>query len=120
MENINPLGVHTGESIVVAPSQTLTNSDYNRLRSVAIKTIRHLGVVGECNIQYALDPDSDQVIPIPLSVCTHVTLLLYYDSIASLRSMPDCQEVQLLHLKQQGTHWHMWPLNWLWGFPFRN
>jgi len=65
MENINPLGVHTGESIVVAPSQTLTNSDYNLLRSVAIKTIRHLGVVGECNIQYALDPDSEQVTPTP-------------------------------------------------------
>ena len=61
MENVDPLGIHTGESIVVAPSQTLTNEEYNRLRSVAIKTIRHLGVVGECNIQYAVDPTSDKV-----------------------------------------------------------
>ena len=61
MENVNPLGIHTGESIVVAPSQTLTNTEYNMLRSVAIKTVRHLGVVGECNIQYALNPDSMQV-----------------------------------------------------------
>lgn len=56
MENFDPMGVHTGESIVVAPSQTLTNEEYHRLREVAIKTIRHLGVVGECNIQYALNP----------------------------------------------------------------
>ena len=61
MENVDPLGIHTGESIVVAPSQTLTNTEYNMLRSVAIKTVRHLGVVGECNIQYALNPDSMQV-----------------------------------------------------------
>ncbi len=56
MENIDPMGVHTGESIVVAPSQTLNNEEYHRLREVAIKTIRHLGIVGECNIQYALHP----------------------------------------------------------------
>lgn len=56
MENIDPMGVHTGESIVVAPSQTLTNEEYHSLREVAIRTIRHLGVVGECNIQYALNP----------------------------------------------------------------
>ncbi len=56
MENLDPMGVHTGESIVVAPSQTLTNSEYHMLREVAIKTIRHLGIVGECNIQYALHP----------------------------------------------------------------
>ena len=58
MENIDPMGVHTGESIVVAPSQTLNNEEYHRLREVAIKTIRHLGIVGECNIQYALHPVS--------------------------------------------------------------
>lgn len=58
MENFDPLGIHTGESIVVAPSQTLTNEEYHHLRSVALKTIRHLGIVGECNIQYAVDPDS--------------------------------------------------------------
>ncbi len=58
MENIDPMGIHTGESIVVAPSQTLTNNEYHMLRQIAIKTIRHLGIVGECNIQYALDPDS--------------------------------------------------------------
>lgn len=61
MENFDPLGIHTGESIVVAPSQTLTNEEYNMLRRVAIKVIRHLGVVGECNIQYALNPSSKEV-----------------------------------------------------------
>ena len=59
MENLDPLGVHTGESIVVAPSQTLSDDEYNRLRTVALKTVRHIGVIGECNIQYALDPDSE-------------------------------------------------------------
>ncbi len=59
MENFDPLGIHTGESIVVAPSQTLTDSEYHKLRELAIKVIRHLGVVGECNIQYALDPKSE-------------------------------------------------------------
>jgi carbamoyl-phosphate synthase large subunit len=58
MENLDPMGVHTGESIVVAPSQTLTNREYHRLRELAIRTVRHLGVVGECNIQFALDPRS--------------------------------------------------------------
>jgi carbamoyl-phosphate synthase large subunit len=56
MENLDPMGVHTGESIVVAPSQTLTNAEYHRLRATAIRTVRHLGVVGECNIQFALHP----------------------------------------------------------------
>jgi len=60
MENFDPLGIHTGDSIVVAPSQTLTNIEYFRLRKAAIKIIRHLGVVGECNIQYAMDPMSDE------------------------------------------------------------
>jgi carbamoyl-phosphate synthase large subunit len=59
MENFDPLGIHTGESIVVAPSQTLTNSDYHRLRALAIRVVRHFGIVGECNVQFALDPDSD-------------------------------------------------------------
>jgi carbamoyl-phosphate synthase large subunit len=58
MENFDPLGIHTGESIVVAPSQTLTNEEYHNLREIAIRTIRHLGIVGECNIQYALNPVS--------------------------------------------------------------
>ena len=58
MENFDPLGIHTGESIVVAPSQTLTDADYHRLRQLSIRIIRHLGVVGECNIQFALDPKS--------------------------------------------------------------
>lgn len=61
MENIDPLGIHTGESIVVAPSQTLNDREYNMLRNTAIKVIRHLGIVGECNIQYALNPESEQV-----------------------------------------------------------
>ncbi|HCI56057.1 MAG TPA: carbamoyl-phosphate synthase (glutamine-hydrolyzing) large subunit [Bacteroidales bacterium] len=59
MENFDPLGIHTGESIVVAPSQTLTNSEFYSLRNLSIKIIRHIGIIGECNIQYALDPDSD-------------------------------------------------------------
>lgn len=59
MENLDPLGIHTGESIVVAPSQTLNNHEYQKLRNLALKAIRHLGIVGECNIQYALDPKSD-------------------------------------------------------------
>ena len=59
MENFDPMGIHTGESIVVAPSQTLTNSEYHKLREIAIKVIRHLGIVGECNIQYAFDPHSE-------------------------------------------------------------
>jgi len=59
MENFDPLGIHTGESIVVAPSQTLSNTEYFKLRELSIKVIRHLGIIGECNIQYALDPGSD-------------------------------------------------------------
>ena len=59
MENFDPLGIHTGESIVVAPSQTLSNSEYHKLRALAIKIIRHIGIVGECNVQYALDPNSE-------------------------------------------------------------
>ena len=58
MENFDPLGVHTGDSIVLAPSQTLSNREYHMLRETAIKVVRHVGVVGECNIQYALDPKS--------------------------------------------------------------
>ena len=59
MENCDPLGIHTGESIVIAPSQTLTNSEYHKLRALAIKIIRHIGIVGECNVQYAFDPQSE-------------------------------------------------------------
>jgi carbamoyl-phosphate synthase large subunit len=59
MENFDPLGIHTGESIVVAPSQTLTNSEYHKLRRLSIQIIRHIGIVGECNVQYALDPNSE-------------------------------------------------------------
>ena len=59
MENFDPLGIHTGESIVVAPSQTLTNSEYHKLRQLSIEIVRHIGIVGECNVQYALDPDSE-------------------------------------------------------------
>lgn len=59
MENFDPLGIHTGESIVVAPSQTLTNQEYHKLRELSIKIIRHIGIIGECNVQYALDPNSE-------------------------------------------------------------
>jgi carbamoyl-phosphate synthase large subunit len=60
MENFDPLGIHTGESIVVAPSQTLTNNEYHKLRELSIKIIRHIGIIGECNVQYALSPDSEE------------------------------------------------------------
>ncbi|MGC9150768.1 MAG: carbamoyl-phosphate synthase (glutamine-hydrolyzing) large subunit [Microbacter sp.] len=59
MENFDPLGIHTGESIVVAPSQTLSNNEYHKLREIAIRIVRHIGIVGECNVQYALDPESE-------------------------------------------------------------
>ena len=59
MENFDPLGIHTGESIVIAPSQTLTNNEYHKLRALSIKIVRHIGIVGECNVQYAFDPQSE-------------------------------------------------------------
>lgn len=59
MENFDPLGIHTGESIVIAPSQTLTNAEYHKLRALSIKIVRHIGIVGECNVQYAFDPYSE-------------------------------------------------------------
>src|SRR5262249_9936209 len=59
MENVDPLGIHTGESIVVAPSQTLNDDEYQLLRDISIRTVNHLGIVGECNIQFALNPSSD-------------------------------------------------------------
>lgn len=61
MENLDPLGIHTGESIVVAPSQTLNDTEYFMLRRTAVKVVQHLGIVGECNIQFALNPESEQV-----------------------------------------------------------
>jgi carbamoyl-phosphate synthase/aspartate carbamoyltransferase len=60
VQNFDPLGIHTGDSIVVAPSQTLSDSDYHMLRTTALNVIRHLGVIGECNIQYALNPTSQE------------------------------------------------------------
>ena len=63
MENFDPLGVHTGDSIVIAPSQTLSNEEYHMLRSAALRVVRHLGIVGECNIQYAVDPHSQEPRP---------------------------------------------------------
>ena len=74
MENIDPLGIHTGESIVVAPSQTLNDYEYNMLRNTAIKVIRHLGIIGECNIQYALNPESEQVM-------VHTDFVIVYTSV---------------------------------------
>lgn len=60
MENVDPLGIHTGESIVVAPSQTLTNNEYHKLRELSIRIVRHIGIIGECNVQFALSPDSEE------------------------------------------------------------
>ena len=68
MENFDPLGIHTGETIVVAPSQTLSNNEYHKLRALAIKIIRHIGIVGECNVQYALDPASEDYRVIEVNV----------------------------------------------------
>jgi len=78
MENVDPLGIHTGESIVVAPSQTLSNTEYNKLRTTAIKVVRHLGVVGECNIQYALSPISDDfyIIEVNLNIIYFVIFVI--------------------------------------------
>ncbi len=67
MENFDPLGTHTGDSIVVAPSQTLTDEEYHMLRSAAIKIVRHVGVVGECNVQYALNPESSEYMVIEMN-----------------------------------------------------
>ncbi len=67
MENFDPLGIHTGESIVVAPSQTLNNTEYHKLRQLAIRIIRHVGIVGECNVQYALDPNSEDYVVIEVN-----------------------------------------------------
>ena len=71
MENFDPLGIHTGESIVIAPSQTLTNSEYHKLRELAIRIIRHVGIIGECNVQYAFDPESEdyRVIEVNARLC---------------------------------------------------
>lgn len=67
MENFDPLGTHTGDSIVVAPSQTLTDDEYHMLRTAAIKIVRHVGVVGECNVQYALHPTSREYMVIEMN-----------------------------------------------------
>lgn len=67
MENFDPLGTHTGDSIVVAPSQTLSDDDYHMLRSAAIKIVRHVGVVGECNVQYALNPHKREYMVIEMN-----------------------------------------------------
>ena len=81
MKNFDPLGIHTGDSIVVAPSQTLSDADYNMLRTTAINVIRHLGVIGECNIQYALNPTSKEycIIEVRISIS---------DLRAGLRTLP--------------------------------
>jgi len=85
MENVDPLGIHTGESIVVAPSQTLTNVEYNLLRSTSVKVIRHLGVIGECNIQFALNPESLEVQRLLFrrssALCSSQTYNLRYDTV---------------------------------------
>ena len=93
MENFDPLGIHTGESIVVAPSQTLTNREYHKLRELAIKIIRHIGIVGECNVQYALDPYSEDYRVIEVN---------------ARLSRP-----QLWLQRLQVIHWHLWQQNLL-------
>jgi carbamoylphosphate synthase large subunit len=77
LQNFDPLGIHTGDSIVVAPSQTLSDVDYNMLRTTAINVIRHLGVVGECNIQYALNPTSREYCIIEVRVVYPTFVRLY-------------------------------------------
>ena len=94
MENFDPLGIHTGESIVVAPSQTLSNREYHKLRELSIKIIKHIGVVGECNVQYALDPESEDYRVIEVNA-----RLSRSSALAS---------------KATGYPWLSWLLNWLW------
>lgn len=94
MENFDPLGIHTGESIVVAPSQTLSNSEYHKLRAIAIKIIRHIGIVGECNVQYTLDPNSEDYRVIEVNARLSVPVLWH-------RRLPD-------------TLWLSWLLSWVW------
>lgn len=76
MENFDPLGTHTGDSIVIAPSQTLSDDEYHMLRSAAIKIVRHVGVVGECNVQYALNPDKREFMVIEVRLVSHDNLYI--------------------------------------------
>ena len=99
MENFDPLGIHTGESIVVAPSQTLSNSEYHKLRSIAIKIIRHIGIVGECNVQYALDPNSEDYRVIEVNA-----RLSRSSALAS---------------KATGYLWLLLPRNWVWDTGYK-
>lgn len=86
MENFDPLGIHTGESIVIAPSQTLSNSEYHKLRALAIKIIRHIGIVGECNVQYALDPESEdyRVIEVNARLSRSSALSMFFADVPSI------------------------------------
>ena len=86
MENFDPLGIHTGESIVIAPSQTLTNSEYHKLRALSIKIVRHIGIVGECNVQ---TPSTHRV-----------------RTIVSSKSMPVSPVLQPLQVRQRAILWH--------------
>jgi hypothetical protein len=95
-QNFDPLGIHTGDSIVVAPSQTLSDSDYNMLRTTAINVVRHLGVVGECNIQYALNPTSQEYCIIEVSFQFGIHMCSGRSPISKFRLTPG----YLVHL-----HW---------------
>ena len=99
MENFDPLGTHTGDSIVVAPSQTLTDDEYHMLRSAAIKIVRHVGVVGECNVQYALNPHNREYMVIEVSN-VHLNIDLYSDTFFSL---DECSSFALLCFSLQGN-----------------
>lgn len=95
MENFDPLGIHTGESIVIAPSQTLTNSEYHKLRELSIRIVRHVGIIGECNVQYAFDPNSEDYRVIEVNA-----RLSRSSALAS---------------KATGYPWHSLPPNWDWA-----
>lgn len=103
-QNFDPLGIHTGDSIVVAPSQTLSDADYNMLRTTAINVIRHLGVVGECNIQYALNPTSREYCIIEVTFW-HALLAAFAILILILRLMRVYPGPRLWRRKRPGTHW---------------
>ena len=109
-KNFDPLGIHTGDSIVIAPSQTLSDADYNMLRTTAINVVRHLGVVGECNIQYALNPTSQEYCIIEVSYLVPPLPLAYSEW---FRSMHD----SLVHLRwlrrRLDTHSHSLLQNWV-------
>ena len=118
MENSDPLGIHTGESIVIAPSQTLSNADYHRLRALAISIVRHVGIVGECNVQYAYDPQSEdyRVIEVNARLSRSSALASkatgYPLAFASSKSTPASAARRHWHRRPRATPSPSWRPSW--------